>query len=259
MPVRRFAKGTYDAYFRRQMMMKRGKRTRQKTKTFRRRVNQVIMRNVETKYFDRGVENVQLYHNLGRGTLVTAPTTVTSIPELFNLWDNITQGSGRFQRIGDEIVPRGMKINLYLATKADRPNTAIRIIVAVLPKAFGGAVTPYDWDPLQAPNSGVLGNTMLFPADKDKGVKFLYDRIIRCGTQEALEPSNYTGVKEMTAWKRIWIKPKRGTKIRFDTTSSTIQNKPIAIYAIPYEQYSTLTSDRVATCAAFVRLYYKDP
>lgn len=213
------------------------------------------MKRAETKYYDRGVENVQLYHNLGRGAGVIPPTTVTSIPELFNIWQDINQGTGRYQRVGDETYARGMKINLYIANKYDRSNTSFRIIVAVLPKAFGGLVTPYDFFPFQEANSGSLGNNMLLPADKDKGVKFLYDRIHHMSGAQSLY---ITGQKEMTFFKSLWIKPKRGSKIRYDTTSSTIQNKPIAVYVIPYEQYGTLTTSNVASCAAFVRLYYKD-
>jgi len=219
------------------------------------------MSKVETKYYDRGVQDVQLYHNLGRGTLITVPTQVSSIPELFNVWADINQGTARYQRIGDEIVPRGVKINMWLANKIDRPNTKIRVIVAILPKAFGGVVVPFDWDPLQQPNSGTLGLTGLYPADKDKGVKFLYDRVHSMGADQ---PGAYTDVsgwlrKERTKFLSIWIKPKKGTRVKYDTTSSTIQNRPLAVYCIPYEQYDTATTSRVSSVAANMRLYYKDP
>jgi len=213
------------------------------------------MSKVETKYYDRGVENVQLYHNLGRGTLITVPTQVTSIPELFNVWADINQGTARYQRVGDEIVPRGVKLNMWIANKTDRENTKVRVVVAILPKAFGGVVVPFDWDPLQQPNSGTLGNTMLYPADKDKGVRFLYDRIHVIGNNQV----NNTANKEKSKFLSIWVKPKKGSKIKYDTTSSTIQNRPLAVYCIPYEQYDTATTSRVASMAACMRLYYKDP
>lgn len=234
---------------------RRGKRTRRTTRNFRRRVGRVLMSKAETKYYDRGVEDVQLYHNLGRGAGPVGPTSVTSIPQLFNVWADIQQGAARYQRIGDEITPRGIKLKLWLANKYDRGNTLTRVIVAVLPKMFGGAVVDYAFDPFQQPNSGVLGHTNLYPADKDKGVKFLYDRVHRPSGA-----SCYNGVnnKEQNKYINIWIKPKRATKIRFDTTSSTIVNKPIAVYCIPYEQYSTAVTSNIASCAGFMRLYYKD-
>ena len=41
-------------------------------------------------------------------------------------------------------------------------------------------------------------------------------------------------------------------------TSVDIVNKPIAVYVIPYEQFSTLQTDICGTVAGFMRLYYKD-
>lgn len=233
----------------------RGKSSQAVDRTFQSRVNQVLMKKSETKYYDRGVEDVELFHNLGRGTLLLPPTVVTSIPQLFNVWADIAKGTDRFNRIGDVIIPRGIKLNMWIANKTDRENTKVRVIVAVLPKAYGGSVVPYDWNPLQQPNSGALGNTMLYPADKDKGVKFLYDKIHVIGAQQ----TNNTANKEKSQFLRLWIKPKRGSKITFDTTSSTIVNKPIAIYCVPYEQFNTATTSNIASCAAYMRLYYKDP
>jgi len=213
------------------------------------------MKTAETKYFDRGVENVELFHNLGRGTLIVPPTVVSSIPQLFNVWADIAKGTDRFQRIGDEIIPTGMKMKLWIANKSDRENTKVRIIVAVLPKQYAGAVVDYQFDPLQIPNTGALGHTNLMPADKDKGVKFLYDKIHLIGQGQV----NNTANKEKSKYVNIWVKSKKGSKIKYDTNSFTIVNKPLAVYCIPYEQFNTATTSNLASCACFMRLYYKDP
>jgi len=151
-------------------------------------------------------------------------------------------------------MPRGIKLKLYLANKQDRPNTMIRVIVATLPKTYNAAVVGSQFDPFQIPNSGILGNRMLYPADKDKGVKFLYDRIHR--TAIGQEKSNLD--KEKTKIVRIWIKRKNARAIVWDTTGVDIVNKPLAVYCIPYEQYSTAETDNIASVAGFMRLYYKD-
>jgi len=216
------------------------------------------MKKAETKYYDRSLENHQLYHNLGSNVGGLVPVNVTSIPQFFNPWAFIGKGDNRFQRIGDKITPRGMSLKLYLANKQDRPNTMIRLIVAILPKLVNGVQTTAEFDPFQIANSGLNGNNMIEPADTNVGVKFLYDRIIRIGTQEGLEPGNWTGVKEMTKVVKLWIKRKRSRDIVYGDTALDIVNKPLAIYAIPYEQYSTLTTDNVASLAGYMRLYYKD-
>lgn len=236
------------------MKTRRGKYSRRRL-SFKARVKKILMKNSETKYYDIGMENRQLYHNLGgNGTLI--PLSVTSLTPWFNPWLNIQEGSQRYQRIGDKITPVGMSIKLYLANKWDRPATMVRVIVAVLPKVIGTTVTTEQFDPFQIANAGTCGNNMVFPADRDAGVTFLYDKVIRL--QDRLPAVNINGTKENTVLIRLWIKRKKSRNIVFNTTDNTIINKPLAVYCIPYEQYSTLTTDNIASCGGFMRMYYKD-
>lgn len=211
------------------------------------------MKTAETKYYDIGFENEQLYHNCGTFQLLF-PGYVRAIPQWFNPWSVIPKGTNRMDRIGDVIRPTGMSLKLYLATKADRPNTMFRVIVAILPKIVGVDVTIPRFDPFQIPNSGTLGNYMVMPADKDKGVRFLYDRIHTSGPQFPFGSEK----KEKTKTLKLWIRRKGASKITFATSTPEIVNKPLAIYVIPYEQYSTLNTDNIASCAGFMRMYYKD-
>lgn len=224
--------------------------------TFKARVNRILNRKIETKYYDVASENNQLYHNLGWGTSLIPPTTVTSVSNMFNPWNYIQQGTARFNRIGDKITPSGMKLNIYLANKLDRQNTMIRVIVAVLPKVFNAAIVDAAFNPFQAANAGIMNNNMLLPADKDKGVKFLYDKIHHISINQVTNGT--PSAKEVTKCLRLWIKRKRASPIMYDTTSSTIINKPLAVYLVPYEQFSTITTDNVASAALFMRMYYKD-
>lgn len=236
-------------------MSRRGKYARRRGRqSLRATVTKVLMKRAETKYFDRALENHQLYHNLGSNVGGLVPVNVTAIPQFFNPWAFIAKGTDRFQRVGDKITPRGMSLKLYLANKLDRPLTMIRLIVAVLPKQVNGTITTAQFDPFQISNSGINGNNMLWPADSNVGVKFLYDRIIRMPIvfpfgSEAVEPQKIV---------KLWIKRKRSSDIVYGDTALDIVNKPLAIYAIPYEQYSTLTTDNVASLAGVMRLYYKD-
>lgn len=220
-------------------------------------IARVLMKKAETKYYDRALENHQIYHNLGSNVGGLVPTNVTAIPQFFNPWAFIGRGDGRFQRIGDKITPRGMSLKLYLANKGDRPNTMIRVIVAILPKQVNGTITTAEFDPFQIANTGTNGNNMLWPADSNVGVKFLYDRIHNITPSMTAEVPNI-GRKEKTKMVKLWIKRKRSRDIVYGDTALDIINKPLAIYAIPYEQYSTLTTDNVASLAGVMRLYYKD-
>lgn len=240
---------------RRYRRSRRGKYSRKRgARSFQSRVKKALMKTAETKFYESGIENNQLWHNLGYGVPPIPPLNVSSLAFWFNPWLKIQQGTSRFTRVGDKITPRGMSLRLFIANKFDRPNTMVRLIVAVLPKEINGTVTTAVFDPFQIVNNGSQGNNMLLQADKDVGVKFIYDRIFRA-------PSNDTAGaygKEATRYVRLWIKRKRSNDIIYSTTSQSIVNKPIAIYAIPYEQYSTLTTDNVATISGTMRMYYKD-
>lgn len=215
------------------------------------------MRKAETKYFDKALENHQLYHNLGSNVGGLVPVNVTAIPQFFNPWAFIGKGDNRFQRIGDKITPRGMALKLYLANKVDRPETKVRLIVAILPKVVDGIITTAEFDPFQIANTGLNGNNLLQPPDSNEGVKFLYDRIITLGNTTPFRGAGGFE-KEKTKVVKLWIKRKRSRDIVYADATLQIINKPLAVYAIPYEQYSTLTTDNVTSLAGYMRLYYKD-
>ena len=236
---------------------RRGKYARRRgARSFQAKVRKAVLKTAETKFFDIGIQNVQLYHNCGE-FITLFPGYVTSIVDWFDPWAKILKGTSRFNRVGDKITPRGMSIKLFLANKTDRPNTMYRVIVATIPKVAAGTITTARFDPFQLTNTGLLGNHLIQMADHDIGVRFLYDRIIRVG-EPLTGDTSLAGQKERTKFIKLWIKRKRSRDIVFSTSAQEIVNKPLAIYVIPYEQYSTLETDNIATCAGQLRMYYKD-
>lgn len=238
---------------------RRGKYARRRgARSFQAKVRKAVLKTAETKFFDIGIQNVQLYHNCGE-FITLFPGYVTSIVDWFNPWAKILKGDSRFNRIGDKITPRGMSIKLFLANKYDRPNTMYRVIVCTIPKVAAGTITTARFDPFQLTNTGVLANHLIQMADQDIGVKFLYDRIFTMKTAVAVPLAGGAGNnKENTRVIKLWIKRKRARDIVFSTSAQEIVNKPLAVYVIPYEQYSTLETDNIATCAGQMRMYYKD-
>lgn len=238
-------------------MTRRGRYGRRTGRSFQSRVKKVVMKIAETKFYDIGIENVELYHNCGE-FITLFPGYVTSIVDWFNPWAKILKGDNRYNRIGDRITPRGMSIKLMLFSKQDRPNTKYRVMVCTLPKNTGGTITTARFDPLQLPNTGICNNNLLQTADHDVGVKVLYDRIISMNTQSWTAGNAGWAHKEFTKCVKLWIKRKRARDIVFSTSAQEIVNKPLAVYVIPYEEYSTLETDNIASCAGLMRMYYKD-
>jgi len=247
-------------YKRKYRKLKRSRRGKYSRKTrFASRVKRVLLKAAETKYLDAGENNVQLYHNVGQASVLPViPFVPRAIPNFFNIWSQIVPGTGRDQRIGDKITPRGMSLTMFLENKRDRPNTCYRVIIAKLPKQYDNSVTGPVFDPFQ--NTGT-GNRLLLAADRDKGVKFLYDKIIRTGFQNSgqgyPEISGST-TRRATKYLKLWIKRKRSNTIVFNQNLQQIVNSPISLYVIPYEEWDTYETDNIASMDYRVRLYWKD-
>lgn len=243
-------------YNRRFKKSRRGnaRRTRKGTRTtFNRRVKKVLMRTAETKELEFAFENQQLYHNTG------VAGSASWGPLMFNSWNQIAQGSGKQQRVGDTIQARGMKLRLWIANKFDRPNVMYRLIVVVLPKTYNNArVTSGSIDIFAPSFTGANGNAMCLPIDTEKGIRTLYDRTfnLQMGTSGTLLAN-----KECHMVKRLFIKSKGGTgsTVKFESNiSQDIVNRPMAIYLIPYDSYGTLITDNIASCAWFATMLWKD-
>jgi len=258
-----FKKGTYDRYFRNKMRTRRGRYARKRRATFKTRVQRVLMKKTETKKYQFCDENVQLYHNIGASSTLPPVMTLASLVNFYNVWADIERGTKRCDRIGDKITPRGMSLKIYLANKFDRPNTMYRIIIARVPKTVGGVATTYTsiTNPFDDPQLGSTGNKMLLPLDKDRGIKALYDKIHRVG-QQATGPGypeyNSGTVREGTKIVKLWLRSKKAREIQYDSSAQIIVNNPIVMWIIPYEQYSTLITDRVGSCSYYGTIYYKD-
>jgi hypothetical protein len=175
--------------------------------------------------------------------------------DFFNPWADIAPGTGRQQRIGDKIQPAGMKLNLWVAAKLDRSTIMFRVMVVRMPKAIG--ITRVEYNniyPFETVNQGAVGNTLLLPLDKDRGIKAYYDRTF------SFPQVNVTqGGKEVHKKISLWIKKKNAGPVIYNgTAANQIVNSPLLLYVIPYDSYGTLITDNIASVAMHCRMYFKD-
>jgi hypothetical protein len=182
-------------------------------------VKNVLNRNTQTKYYDIGDENVQVYHNMGRsgGAILGAPY---GDPTFFNPWSDIPPGTGRANRIGDKIRPLSMSITLWIANKLDRPNIMYRVMVLRMPKSIGAQLTnSSNVDLFQAPQLGANGNRMCLPLDQDRGIKAYYDRTfnLQTGLSGVLSGSITGFPKESHKLIKIHLRRKQSREIVFDS------------------------------------------
>lgn len=243
-------------------MKRRGRYARGRRTSFKARVKRVILRTAETKKYHFAEENVQLYHNIGYSSTAAPVMTFSSMPIFYNIWAEIPKGAASYQRIGDKITPRGMSLKIWLANKSDRPNLHYRIIIAKVPKQLAGVVTTASsiTNPWEADETGSVGNKLIMGLDKDRGIKALYDRVVRAEWgANVSEAAGTVSRKECHTFKKIWLRNKKNRDIVYDSTNAQqIVNNPILLWVIPYDSYGTLTTDNVASCAYRGTLYYKD-
>lgn len=220
---------------------------RRQGKRFQSRVKRVMMKQVETKYYTIGIENDQLYHNV-----LYCP------PALYNPYFDPTNTATRTGRIGTEIVPRGVKVRMWLANKLDRPNMMYRIIVGVAPKTIGNTLVTSAIVESQLLNAtldqGTLGNKMILPPNLADGFKVLRDRVITTNGSVHVQAAN----KERHNLVRLWIKPKKGQKIRYTDTNFVV-NRALFVAICCYDSYATSALDNIASFAYHATVYYKDP
>jgi len=232
-----------------------GRYNRRKTgRSFQARVKRVIMKTTELHYATSYNENLNLYHDVGYGA---GPTT-SQKAILFNPWVNITKGDTISQRTGDEIIARGMKVRLWLANKLDRPNVLYRVMVVVLPKYYGGALTTGDNVDLFQTNSG---NNTMCALPKREGFKVLYDKIVPLEAHYSRgvgAETATTSFKEAHKFKQFYIKSKKGSKLKW-MEDGTLANRPMAFYVIPYDSFGTLQTDNIGSCCFAYSLFFRDP
>lgn len=235
----------------------RGRRTyRIATKAAKR----VLAKKIETKHASFGGENFALYHNAGSAT--AQPATIQGI---WNCWTLITPGTSVTNRVGNEIMPRGFSMRLYLENMPDRPNVHYRLIMGVAPKTqSNGNVTTWDV-PGTLLDEGSAGNIVRHTSS-DQGFKIFYDRIIpneRASTMIA-SPDSLGDQNNVRChkFKKLWIRRKKANKIIYQSSATgvvaPIVNKPFFVCLLAYDSYNTLTTDIVGRYSYQCKLYWKD-
>lgn len=220
-------------------------------RVFEARVRKVIMRTAETKYLMNSTENLSLYHD--RGRIDAGLTTSNQGALVFNPWAFITKGDDVNQRAGDEVYPRGMSCRMLYWCAADRQAQFVRIIVAVIPKVVGTFVTNgSNFDLLDAAGS----NDTVTGFVKREGVKVLYDKVWTGTARGKTEDVDEKGDNRF--YKQFYIKSKKGSKLNWGQDGN-LQNKPVGIWVLPYDDWGTLRSDILGQCTYTYKLYFKDP
>ncbi|WP_445775547.1 hypothetical protein [Shewanella sp.] len=217
----------------------------------------VALKNCETKKSSLYTgSSVALFHNLAYyADNLQRTNQGLSDPEGFS--------QATRNRIGDEVIARGLKIKWFMENEADRPNVMWKIIVFrynTLEAATTPLTDPYFW----RGTDGVGGNmNRMLDAPNPERVKVIKEILIKPTNQ-----ANYSiqtagpvpvGPFVKTNLAEIYI-PLNNRKIQYnDADSRFVRFTDIGFAVTVYDAINTAQTDQLANLQWVSTFYYKDP
>jgi len=208
-------------------------------------IKSISLKQSETKKCHSVAENLKLYHNVPgiRFSFLRTSQGITDADTGANSYAN---------RIGDEIIARGIGIKLWIANKLDRPNVMYRIIVF----KYESSLTPT----ATLLFKGANGNKMMDNLNKET-ITVMYQKIFSLQTGLSASGdaagSPFVG-KECHTYRKIWI-PLKNQKVLYNDGGQVPKFLDYGFAIVPYDSYGTLTTDNIASYAIEYNLYFKDP
>lgn len=214
----------------------------------------VALKNCETKKSSLYTGTaVGLFHNLAYyATNLQRTNQGVSDPEGFS--------QATRNRVGDEVIARGIKLKWFMENVLDRPNVMYRIIVFRYNTLEGqtGLADPYFW----RGTDGVGGNmNRMLDAPNPERVKVIKEIMIKPTNQANYsQPANgAVGPFVKTNFAECWV-PLNNRKIQYnDSDSRFVRFTDIGFAVTVYDAINTGQTDQLANLQWTSTFYYKDP
>lgn len=221
----------------------------------------VTLRQCETKKSSiYSTQTVKLYHNLANYQSNLLQTTQgTTDPQ--------GTSEGTLNRIGDEVLARGMKLKFFTQNSSDRPNVMYRIMVFWYnTERIAGGTAPTLTDSFfwaGTDGAGANMNRMLDRPNTDR-IKVLVDKIYTPAYQGnfSLQSGSGTvniGPYDKTNYHEYWI-PLNNRKIKYNGDNSQFPRfKDIGLAVLAFDATTTSQIDGLGGYQFSTTFYYKDP
>jgi len=208
----------------------------------------IALRQAETKVSSDTAENLQLTHN---GTYFKGgffgTTQGTQNPEGL--------GQAQRNRIGDEIVARGLKLKWWVSNKPDRPNVMYNIYVFYY-NTLDTLTNSVFWRGTDG--QGAIMNRMLDNPNPER-IKVLKKISVKSKEQYVQDNLIPPDGLEHSYFRECWISF-NNKKVTYRRDASTVpRGWDVGFAVVPYDAWGTLTTDRIASFAWSSTFYYKDP
>lgn len=215
-----------------------------------RMMKSVALKQCETKRSTFQQEDRQLAHNV-----------TDYVPNFLRTSQGLQNPSGvqpEGNRVGQEVIGRGVAFKFWISNKADRPNVMYKIFIFQYPTRY------VENNPLQdtlfwqgGDGQGSTMNRMIDHAAVNR-VKLLATRIIK-PAHEANYSSNNEQQREKSHLVDIYVKL-NNRKIMYNENDGTQPMfNDIGFAIVAYDAFGTAMTDVLASYAYNARFYYKDP
>lgn len=237
------------------------KKSSKTTQNLTRMMKTVSLRQCETKKSSIYNPNtIRLYHNLANYQSNLLQTTQ-------GVQDPQGTTEGTLNRLGDEVLARGIKLKFFTQNSSDRPNVMYRIMVFwynTIVDSGGGAPALDDtffWSGTDG-NGGNM-NRMLDRPNTDR-VKVLVDKIYTPAYQGNFSLQSGAGTANVgpydkTNYHEYWI-PLNNRKIKYNGDNSQFPRfKDIGLAVVAFDATTTSQIDGLGGYQFSTTFYYKDP
>jgi hypothetical protein len=220
------------------------KKTKYNSKALVSKIKKVSLSQSETKTNGLYEQGLNLLHNTTRYVVNLLQTTQG---------DTANPGTTQISnRIGNEVIARGLKIQLQFISDPTRPNFNVRYFVF----RYEANETPSDANFWVGP-AGAGGNmNRMIDFPDTRNVTILRTGLIqnrnKLPTGEATSPVN-------NIYRNIWI-PMKNKKIKYDANNSSVPKyTTIGMAFVCYDANNTSQTDILNYLSYSTRFYFKDP
>lgn len=216
-----------------------------------RMVKNIQLKQCETKRSSQYTDTlVKLFHN---GTYYTQFLLATN--QGVENPNGLDQADGN--RVGDEVIAKGLQLKWLINNVSDRPNVSIKIIVFEYSSKVQTMNDGEFWsgtDGIGAPMTRLLDRPN---TDKVRVLKVIHTSPTN-EAQYSVQATS-TGPWEKTHYYTCFI-PMKNRKIQYNQDGgSNTRFRNIGFAVLAYDTFSTLTTDAIAGMQWASTFYYKDP
>lgn len=223
-------------------------RKKTNSKTLTNRIKAISLKQCETKRSTRHAENINLSHNV-----------TYYIDNLFKTEQGTTNPSGTSivnNRVGNEVIARGLGIKLWISNKSDRPNVMYKVLLVQHPTRLVGTGMN---DAILWQGVDGYGGVMNRMIDHTAVNRV---KVIKSFTFQPTKEANYSQNPEKFEKSRLldFYVPLNNRKVTYNLDNGYVSSfSDMALCLVAYDAYGTLQTDILGSFAYNIRFYFKDP